>query len=102
MVEAKINTIRSIVNEINFIGCSLLSINDLTDDQIYGLFDLALVLEPFSRSMLPLVTGNGIFDYSLDSSPYRNTSIFNLFPELTAHQLGRYKKKHCNQNYNNW
>jgi hypothetical protein len=58
MAEAKIKTFRSIVNEINFVGCSLLSVNDLTDDQIYGLFDLALQLEPFNRSMVPLVTGN--------------------------------------------
>jgi len=83
MVEAKINTIRSIVNEINFIGCSLLSINDLTDDQIYGLFNLALVLEPFSRSMLPLVTGNVMSTLFFQPSTRTRMSF-----ETAMHRLG--------------
>jgi len=33
---SRMKTIRSIVREIGFEGCSLLSINDLTNDQIYG------------------------------------------------------------------
>ena len=41
---SKIRTIRSRIREIDFEGKSLLSINDLTNDQIYGLFELALTL----------------------------------------------------------
>jgi aspartate carbamoyltransferase catalytic subunit len=83
MAEAKIKTIRSMVNEINFIGCSLLSINDLTDDQIYGLFNLALVLEPFNRSMLPLVTGNVMSTLFFQPSTRTRMSF-----ETAMHRLG--------------
>jgi aspartate carbamoyltransferase catalytic subunit len=58
MQNSQIRTIRSLVHEIHFEGCSLLSINDLTNDQIYGLFELARVLEPWNRSMIPLVAGS--------------------------------------------
>lgn len=53
-----IKTIRSIVREIGFEGCSLHSINDLTDAQLYGLFDLGRLLEPWNRSRIDLVGGN--------------------------------------------
>ena len=58
MADAKITTIRSMVNEIDFVGHNLLSVNDLSDAQIYGLFNLALAFEPFNRSMIPLATGS--------------------------------------------
>ncbi|MGH8896107.1 MAG: hypothetical protein ACRDZ4_03570 [Egibacteraceae bacterium] len=41
-----IRSIRAVVKEIDFEGGSLHSINDLTNDQIYGLFELAQMLEP--------------------------------------------------------
>ena len=53
-----IKSIRSIVREIGFEGCSLHSINDLSDPQIYGLFELGHLLEPWNRSRIELVTGN--------------------------------------------
>ena len=83
MAEAKIKTIRSIVNEINIIGCSLLSVNDLTDDQIYGLFDLALALEPFNRSYLPLLTGNVMSTLFFQPSTRTRMSF-----ETAMHRLG--------------
>ncbi len=83
MAEAKIKTIRSIVNEINFVGRSLLSVNDLTDDQIYGLFDLALVLEPFNRSMVPLATGNVMSTLFFQPSTRTRMSF-----ETAMHRLG--------------
>jgi len=55
---SKIRTIRSLVRDIDFEGKSLLSINDLSNDQILGMFELAKVLEPWNRSALNLVTGN--------------------------------------------
>jgi aspartate carbamoyltransferase catalytic subunit len=54
----RIKSIRSIVREIGFEGCSLHSINDLSDTQIYGLFELGRLLEPWNRSQIDLVTGN--------------------------------------------
>jgi aspartate carbamoyltransferase catalytic subunit len=54
----RIKSIRSIVHEIGFEGCSLHSINDLSDTQIYSLFELGRVLEPWNRSRIELVTGN--------------------------------------------
>ena len=83
MAEAKIKTFRSIVNEINFVGCNLLSVNDLTDDQIYGLFDLALQLEPFNRSMVPLVTGNVMSTLFFQPSTRTRMSF-----ETAMHRLG--------------
>lgn len=54
----KIRTVEKIVSDINFVGKSLISINDLTDEQIYGLFNLALALEPWNRSRTDLLFGN--------------------------------------------
>lgn len=53
----RIRTIQSIIEAIDFTGQSLLSINDLSNDQIYGLFELAKALEPWNRSLIPLATG---------------------------------------------
>lgn len=49
-----IKSIASIVNEVGFAGRSLTSINDLTDDQLYGLFELAKVLEPYNKGRIEL------------------------------------------------
>ena len=46
----KIRSVKSLVRAVNFEGKSLLSINDLTNDQIYGLFELGVALEPWNRS----------------------------------------------------
>ncbi|MCE1254165.1 MAG: aspartate carbamoyltransferase [Anaerolineae bacterium] len=83
MTEAKIKTIRSIVRDINFEGRSLLSINDLTDNQIYGLFDLALQLEPWNRSMVPLVSGNVMSTLFFQPSTRTRMSF-----ETAMHRLG--------------
>lgn len=52
-----IPTIRNKINDIGFAGKSLISISDLTDTQLYGLFDLAKTLEPWNRSRLDLAAG---------------------------------------------
>jgi aspartate carbamoyltransferase catalytic subunit len=54
----RIKSIRSIVREIGFEGCSLHSINDLSDAQIYAMFELGKLLEPWNRSRIELVAGN--------------------------------------------
>ena len=53
-----INTLKERVNRIQFVGHHLLSVNDLTNDQIYGLFELAKTLEPWNRSGLNVLQGN--------------------------------------------
>lgn len=80
---SKIKTIRSLVREIGFEGCSLLSINDLANDQIYGLFELAKVLEPWNRSMIPLVTGNVMSTLFFQPSTRTRMSF-----ETAMHRLG--------------
>jgi aspartate carbamoyltransferase catalytic subunit len=55
---SRIKSIRSMVREIGFEGCSLSSINDLSNDQIYQMFELAKLLEPWNRSKIEIVTGN--------------------------------------------
>jgi len=79
----KIRTIRSLVREINFEGCSLLSIIDLTNDQIYGMFELAKTLEPWNRSMIPLVTGNVMSTLFFQPSTRTRMSF-----ETAMHRLG--------------
>ena len=81
--KSKIKTIRSLVREIEFEGCSLLSINDLTNDQIYGLFELAKVLEPWNRSVIPLLTGNVMSTLFFQPSTRTRMSF-----ETAMHRLG--------------
>ena len=83
MTEAKIKTIRSIVREIDFEGKNLLSINDLNDNQIYGLFNLALQLEPWNRSMVPLASGNVMSTLFFQPSTRTRMSF-----ETAMHRLG--------------
>jgi aspartate carbamoyltransferase catalytic subunit len=80
---AKIRTLKSLVNSINFEGQSLCSVNDLTDDQIYGLFNLALQLEPWNRSSLPLCTGNVMSTLFFQPSTRTRMSF-----ETAMHRLG--------------
>ena len=56
--KAKIQTLESMVQDIGIQGKSLLSINDVTDEQIYALFRLARVLEPWNRSGMNWLPGN--------------------------------------------
>jgi aspartate carbamoyltransferase catalytic subunit len=83
MTDARIRTIRSVVREIGFEGHSLLSINDLTDAQIYGLFELAKMLEPWNRSMIPLLTGNVMSTLFFQPSTRTRMSF-----ETAMHRLG--------------
>jgi aspartate carbamoyltransferase catalytic subunit len=80
---SKIKTIRSLARGIGFEGCSLLSINDLTNDQIYGLFELAKVLEPWNRSVIPLVSGNVMSTLFFQPSTRTRMSF-----ETAMHRLG--------------
>jgi aspartate carbamoyltransferase catalytic subunit len=57
-VQTNINTLKKMVESIHFAGRHLLSVNDLTDEQIYGLFELAKTLEPWNRSGLNVLQGN--------------------------------------------
>ncbi len=58
MVAAPIRSIQSLINDVGFVGKSLHSINDLSDDQLYGLFEVARTLEPYNRSRIDLLSGN--------------------------------------------
>ncbi len=78
-----IKTVRSLVRDIDFEGKSLLSINDLTNDQIYGLFELARALEPWNRSAVPLLTGNVMAALFFQPSTRTRMSF-----ETAMHRLG--------------
>ncbi len=54
MTAAPPRSIKSMINEVGFVGKSLMSINDLSDDQLYGLFNVARTLEPYNRSHINL------------------------------------------------
>lgn len=79
----KIKTIESLVSEIGFVGRSLLSINDLTNDQIYGLFNLARILEPWNRSKIDLLSGNVMSTLFFQPSTRTRMSF-----ETAMHRLG--------------
>ena len=83
MAEAKIKTMRSMIREINMEGKSFTSVNDITDEQIYQLFDLALALEPYNRSMVPLATGNVMSTLFFQPSTRTRMSF-----ETAMHRLG--------------
>lgn len=79
----KIMTIGSLVEDIDFKGQSLLSINDLTNDQIYGLFALARVLEPWNRSKVDLLPGKVLAALFFQPSTRTRMSF-----ETAMHRLG--------------
>ena len=81
--ENAIKTVRSLVRNIDYEGKSLLSINDLTNDQIYGLFELARALEPWNRSAVPLLTGNVMAALFFQPSTRTRMSF-----ETAMHRLG--------------
>lgn len=80
---AKIRSLVAMVNSIGVEGRHLLSINDLTNAQIYGLFDLAQVLEPWNRSMIPLLSGSVMAALFFQPSTRTRMSF-----ETAMHRLG--------------
>lgn len=79
----KVRSLKSVVNEIGFQGRSLLSINDLTNDQIYGLFELARLLEPWNRSVVHLLPGSIMATLFFQPSTRTRLSF-----ETAMHRLG--------------
>lgn len=79
----KIKTIKSLVKEIGFQGKSLQSINDLTNDQIFGMFELSKIMEPWSRSMINLLPGNVMVTLFFQPSTRTRMSF-----ETAMHRLG--------------
>ncbi len=79
----KIQTIKSLVREIDREGKSLLSINDLSNDQIYKIFELARILEPWNRSKVDLLSGNVLAALFFQPSTRTRMSF-----ETAMHRLG--------------
>jgi aspartate carbamoyltransferase catalytic subunit len=79
----KIRTLKSLVESIEMEGKSLLSINDITNNQIYGLFELAKALEPWNRSMVKLLEGNVMSSLFFQPSTRTRMSF-----ETAMHRLG--------------
>jgi aspartate carbamoyltransferase catalytic subunit len=78
-----IKSIRSIIGGIGFEGCSLYSINDLTDTQLYSLFELGRILEPWNRSRIDLLGGNVMSTLFFQPSTRTRMSF-----ETAMHRLG--------------
>jgi aspartate carbamoyltransferase catalytic subunit len=72
-----------LVERIGFVGKSLHSINDLSNDQIYGLFELARALEPWHRSSVDLLRGNVMVTLFFQPSTRTRMSF-----ETAMHRLG--------------
>jgi aspartate carbamoyltransferase catalytic subunit len=79
----KIKTINSLVEEIGFVGKNLLSINDLTNEQIYGLFELARTLEPWNRSRIDLLP-----DKVMSTLFFQPSTRTRMSFETAMHRLG--------------
>lgn len=79
----KINTIYSIVNKIDFKNKNLISINDLSNDQIYGFFKLAKILEPWNRSQVELLADKVLVTLFFQPSTRTRMSF-----ETAMHRLG--------------
>ncbi|RRD30196.1 aspartate/ornithine carbamoyltransferase family protein [Actinomyces bowdenii] len=51
-------SMKGLVEAVDHVGKSFISINDMTDDQLYSLFELAKNLELYNRSKIDLLGGN--------------------------------------------
>lgn len=80
---SKIQTVASLIKSIDFQGKSLLSINDLSNEQIYGLFELAAAFEPWNRSVINLLPGNVMVTLFFQPSTRTRMSF-----ETAMHRLG--------------
>lgn len=76
-------TIHSLVEEVGFAGQSLYSVNDLSNEQIYGLFELARTLEPWNKSSVDLLAGNVMAAIFFQPSTRTRMSF-----ETAMHRLG--------------
>lgn len=80
---SKIKTLQSAIRSINLERRSLLSINDLSNDQIYGLFELGKMLEPWNRSKIDLAAGKVMSTLFFQPSTRTRMSF-----ETAMHRLG--------------
>ena len=78
-----IRSLQSMARQIDFQGKSLLSINDLSNDQILGMFELAKAMEPWNRSMIDLMPGNILAALFFQPSTRTRMSF-----ETAMHRLG--------------
>ena len=78
-----VKTIKSLIRGIDYKEKSLLSINDLTNEQLYKLFELAKVLEPWNRSGIDLLSGSVLAALFFQPSTRTRMSF-----ETAMHRLG--------------
>lgn len=57
LADSDIERFKALIAQVDYGGQSLLSINDLTNDQVYALFRLARLLEEWKRSTISLFPG---------------------------------------------
>ena len=80
---AELATLEPLVAKIDIEGHNLLSINDLTNDQILGLFELGRRLEPWNRSSVNLLQGKVLATLFFQPSTRTRLSF-----ETAMHRLG--------------
>jgi aspartate carbamoyltransferase catalytic subunit len=77
------NTLKPLVDRIGLKGQSLLSINDVSNEQILGLFELGRILEPWNRSRIVLLPGQVLAALFFQPSTRTRMSF-----ETAMHRLG--------------
>ncbi len=83
MTTTTVDSLRPLTQRIGLEGHSLISINDLSNDQILGLFELGLALEPFNRSAVNLLPGSVMAALFFQPSTRTRMSF-----ETAMHRLG--------------
>ena len=80
---AEIEVLPPLVGKIGLKGRNLLSINDLTNEQILDLFELGHLLEPWNRSVVNLLPGKVLATLFFQPSTRTRLSF-----ETAMHRLG--------------
>lgn len=80
-------SMKGLVDAVDHVGKNFISINDLSDDQLYALFELAKNLELFNRSKADLLGGNMLALLFFQPSTRTRMSFQTAMERLGGHTI---------------